>query len=169
MTYKGKDLINGKQVPSTPFSIYVVTDPSRDRMSVKVVLDTNFLLLASIFRGDVFEELDNRIGRRTEKIVLKPVYHELKRLSTDSNFRTRNQAETALQVIERGVLRVVDVDVGPSETVDELIARVAVLWKCLVATNDRALRKRLVKSGVPVAYLRQRNRVEVRGGTYSLL
>jgi len=43
-------------------------------MSVKVVLDTNFLLLASIFRGDVFEELDNRIGRRTEKIVLKPVY-----------------------------------------------------------------------------------------------
>jgi rRNA-processing protein FCF1 len=138
-------------------------------MSVKVILDTNFLLLASIFRGDVFEELDSRIGRRTEKIVLKPVYHELKRLSAEGGFKTRKQAERVLQVIERGVLQVVDVDVRPSETVDELIARVAMLWTCLVATNDRALRTRLVKSGVPVAYLRQRTRLEVRGGTHSLL
>lgn len=138
-------------------------------MSVKVVLDSNFLLLAPIFRGDVFEEVDSLIGRRTEKIVLKPVHHELKRLSKEGDLKTRKQAETVLTIIERGALRVVEVDLRPSETVDELIARVAVLWKCLVATNDRELRKRLVNSGVPVVYLRQRNRLEVRGGSYSLL
>ena len=138
-------------------------------MSVKVILDSNFLLLTPIFRGDLFEELDKLIGRRTIKIVLKPVYHELRRLSKEGNFKTRKQAETVLKIIERGNLRVVDMDLRSSETVDELIARVATLWKCLVATNDRELRKCLVKSGVPVAYLRQRNRLEVRGGSYSLL
>ncbi len=136
-------------------------------MPVKVVLDTNFLLLAPIFHGDVFKELDNRIGRRTEKIVLKPVYHELNRLSTEGSLKTRKQADAVLHMIEGGTLRVVDVDVKPSETVDDLIARIAASWKCFVATNDRVLRKRLVTSGVPVAYLRQGNRLEVRGGTYS--
>ena len=132
-------------------------------MSVKVILDANFLMLSPVFHGDVFEELDKSVGRRTEKIVLTPVYHELERISKEGNIKVRKQAEAALKRIEKDDFKSIDIELRSSETVDDLIVRVAMLWKCFVATNDRALRKRLIQSGVPVVYLRQRNRLEVKG------
>lgn len=132
-------------------------------MSVKVILDANFLMLSPVFHGDVFEELDKSVGRRTEKIVLTPVYQEIERISKEGNKKTRKQAETALKHIEKYNFKPVDIELKSSETVDDLIVRVATLWKCFVATNDRVLRKRLIQSGVPVVYLRQRTRLEVKG------
>ena len=132
-------------------------------MPVKVILDTNFLMLSPVFHGDVFEELDKSIGRRTEKIVLKPVYQELERISKKGDKKVRKQAETVLKQIEKDDFKSVDIELKSSETVDDLIVRIAILWKCFVATNDRALRKRLIISEIPVVYLRQRNRLEVKG------
>jgi len=132
-------------------------------MSVKVLLDANFLLLLPLFPGDVCEEVDKSIGRRAEKIVLTPVHHELERLSKEGPNKVRRQAEAALKQVEVGDVTLVDIAVRPSETVDDLIVRVATSWKCFVATNDRALRNRLIHAGVPVVYLRQRNRLEVKG------
>jgi rRNA-processing protein FCF1 len=132
-------------------------------MSVKVILDANFLMLSPVFHGDVFEELDKSVGRRTEKIVLTPVYQELERISKEGNSKVRKQAETVLKHIEKDDFKSIDIELRSSETVDDLIVRVATLWKCFVATNDRTLRKRLIQSGVPVVYLRQRNRLEVKG------
>jgi len=132
-------------------------------MPVKVILDSNFLMLSPVFHGDVFEELDKSIGRRTEKIVLSPVYQELERISKKGDKKVRKQAETALKHMEKDDFKSVDIELRSSETVDDLIVRVATLWKCFVATNDRALRKRLIQSEVPVVYLRQRNRLEVKG------
>ncbi|MEE8570871.1 MAG: PIN domain-containing protein [Candidatus Bathyarchaeia archaeon] len=132
-------------------------------MPVKVILDTNFLMLSPVFHGDVFEELDKSIGRRTEKIVLTPIYQELERISKKSDKKVRKQAETVLKHIENDDFKSVDIELKSSETVDDLIVRIATLWKCFVATNDRALRKRLIISEIPVVYLRQRNRLEVKG------
>jgi rRNA-processing protein FCF1 len=132
-------------------------------MPVKVILDANFLMLSPVFHGDVFEELDKSIGRRTEKIVLTPVYQELERISKKGDKKVSKQAATALKHIEKHDFKSVDIEMKSSETVDDLIVRIAKLWKCFVATNDRALRKRLIQSEVSVVYLRQRNRLEVKG------
>jgi len=132
-------------------------------MSVKVILDANFLMLSPVFHGDVFEELDKSVGRRTEKIVLTPVYQELERISKEGDSKVRRQTETVLKHVETADFKSVDIELKSSETVDDLIVRIASLWKCFVATNDRVLRKRLIQSGVPVVYLRQRNRLEVKG------
>jgi rRNA-processing protein FCF1 len=134
-----------------------------DIMSVKVILDANFLMLSPVFHGDILEELDKSIGRRTKKIVLTPVYQELERLSKEGNNKTRKQAKTTLKHIENYDLKPIDIELKSSETVDDLIVRVATSWKCFVATNDRTLRQRLIQSGVPVVYLRQRTRLEVKG------
>ena len=132
-------------------------------MPVKVILDSNFLMLFPRFLGDLLEELDKTIGRRTERIVLRPVFDELKRISMDDARKTRNQAEIVLKIVEKGDFKIVDVALKPMETVDELIVRTAETWKCPVATNDRELRRRLIEVGVPVVYLRQRNRLEIKG------
>ena len=132
-------------------------------MRPKVILDSNFLMLYPIFRGDIFEELDKIVGQRTEKIILTAVYDELRRISLEQGLKTRNQAEIVLRLIEKGEFRVIDMELKPSETVDELIARVSRKCKCFVATNDQELRKKLLKMRVPTVYLRQRNRLEIRG------
>jgi len=132
-------------------------------MPVKVILDANFLMLLPVFHGDVFEELNKSLGRRAEKIVLTPVYKELERISKKGDNKVRKQAEIVLKHIQSDDFISVDIELKPSETVDNLILRVATLWKCFVATNDRTLRKRLIQSEVPVVYLRQRNRLEVKG------
>ncbi len=137
-------------------------------MSVKVLLDANFLLFSPLFHGDVFEEMDQSIGRRTEKIVLRPVHQELERLSREGPNKVRKQADVALKRVEADDIALVDIGVKRAETVDDLIVRVATSWKCFVATNDRALRNRLIHAGVPVVYQRQRNRLEVKGTIASM-
>ena len=132
-------------------------------MPFKVLLDSNFLMLFPIFHGDLFEELDKVVNRKTEKIVIIPVYEELRRISLEGDTRSKKQAEMVLKFIEKGKFRFVNVELKPLEMVDELIARTAETWKCFVATNDRELRKRLTKLGVAIVYLRQRNRLEARG------
>ncbi|UCH02825.1 MAG: 30S processome protein Utp24 [Candidatus Bathyarchaeota archaeon] len=132
-------------------------------MMSKVILDSNFLMLFGTFRGDLFRELDNIVGRRVEKIILKPIYDELQKISLIGNSKTRKQALAALKIIDMKESTRVDIKLKQLETVDELIIRVAEMWKCLVATNDGELRKKLIKIGAPVIYLRQRNRLEVKG------
>jgi len=132
-------------------------------MISKVILDSNFLMLFGTFRGDLFRELDNIVGRRVEKIILKSVYDELQKISLIGNSKTRKQALAALKIIDMKESKLVDIKLKQLETVDELIIRVAEMWKCMVATNDGELRKKLIKIGVPVIYLRQRNRLEVKG------
>jgi rRNA-processing protein FCF1 len=132
-------------------------------MILKVILDSNFLMLSGIFRGDVFKELDDIIGRRIEKIILRPVYEELQTISSIGDSKTRKQALVALKIIDKKEFKLVDIKLKQFEAVDELIIRVAEMWKCPVATNDGELRKKLIKMGVTVIYLRQRKRLVVKG------
>lgn len=132
-------------------------------MLLKVIFDTNFLMLLSKNREFLLEQLNQAFGKKTEKIVLKPIYEELKQIFYNGNFKTRRQAKTALQLIDEGKFRLVNIDRKPAETVDELIVRVAMNEKYFVATNDKVLKKKLSKLGVRIVYIRQRNRIEVKG------
>lgn len=132
-------------------------------MPVKVILDSNFLILPSSFRGDIFEELDKIIGQTTEKIVLQPIYDELQRLSSVKSRKTEQQAKLALHLIEHHDVQISDIALKTGESVDGFILRIAQLWNCFVATNDRQLRNQLLEVGVPVVFLRQRTRLSVKG------
>ncbi len=99
-------------------------------------------------------------GRRIEVVLLSPVYEEVKGLSMRRGVK-RRQAETAIRYA--GKLKIVDCEIRPKETVDDLILRVATEWKCPVATNDRALRKRLKDINISVIYLRGKSHLEIDG------
>ncbi len=73
----------------------------------------------------------------------------------------RRHASLALKLAEK--CEVVPVKQGYEETHDDVIVRVASEWRCPVATNDGALRKRLRNISVPVIYLRQMSRLEMEG------
>jgi rRNA-processing protein FCF1 len=66
-----------------------------------------------------------------------------------------------LKLAER--CKIVDVERKVDESNDDLILRIAVEWRCPVATNDGELRGKLRRSGVPTVFLRQMSRLEVEG------
>ena len=129
--------------------------------TVKVIFDSNFFFIPAQFQLDIFEEMANLLNKRFDPILLSPTQKELQKLAREGSPKTRQQASLALKLAEK--CRVVHVEKGLKETDDDVIVRVAAEWKCPVATNDRELRKRLRKSGVPVIFLRQRRRLELDG------
>jgi rRNA-processing protein FCF1 len=135
--------------------------PDSEEEPVKVVLDANFFFVASHFKVDVFEELENLLNRRFEPILLSSTQKELQGLAESSSPKQRKQAQLALRLAEK--CRVVAVEKSLKETYDDVIVRVAAEWKSPVATNDRELRRRLRKVGVPVIFLRQKKRLEMEG------
>jgi rRNA-processing protein FCF1 len=128
---------------------------------LKVVLDSNFLFVPSQFHLDIFEELENLLNQRFEPIILSSTQKELQGLAESSSPKKRKQAQLALRLAEE--CHAVPAEKGLSETYDDVIVRVAAEWKSPVATNDRELRRRLRNLGVPVIFLRQKQRLELEG------
>ena len=133
-------------------------------MAIRVILDSNFLMIPTKFRLDIFEGLEKALNQRVEAIVPEPVYDELKRASVAKSPKQARQAREALKLAEK--TRIFKVDSRIEEPVDDVILRLAVEWNCPVATNDAELRKKLRKKSIPVIYLRQRSRLEVDGGRF---
>jgi len=135
--------------------------PDSEDEPIKVVLDANFFFVAAQFNVDVFEELANLLNRSFEPVLLSSTQKELQGLAESSSPKLWKHAQLALRLAEK--CSVVCVEKGLKETYDEVILRVAAEWKSPVATNDRELRKRLRKAGVPVIFLRQKRRLEMEG------
>ena len=128
---------------------------------LQVILDSNFLLLPTQFRLDIFEEVENLLSTRVEFLLPTPVYEELKQLSTIGGEKLRRQVHLALQLAKR--CRLVPVERLEGESVDDLIVRLAQTWRCPVATNDRELRRRLREKGIAVIFLRDFSHLELEG------
>jgi hypothetical protein len=126
-----------------------------------VIFDSNFLLVPSQFRLDIFEELTNLLNQRFEPVLLSPTYGELMKIAEKGSPKIRKQASLALKLAEK--CRIIQIEKGLEETHDDVIVRVATEWRCPVATNDRELRKKLRNRGVAVIFLRQRQRLELEG------
>ena len=127
-------------------------------MPVKIILDANFLMVPAQFGIDIFEEMTNLLNKKTEPTLLTPIYRELQKIAASKHPKRRLEARLALKLAEK--CRIVKTEPSADETVDDLIVRLAKKWKCLVATNDRELRKKLKKKAVPVIFLRQKTHLE---------
>ena len=128
---------------------------------VRVILDANFFFIPSQFNLDIFEELSKLLNQRFETILLSSTHKELQGLAESSAMKERKQAQLALILAEK--CRLIPIEKASDETYDDVIVRVATAWKSPVATNDRELRKRLRKFGVPVIFLRQKHRLALDG------
>ena len=127
-----------------------------------MLLDSNFLLVPILFGVDIFEEIPKLLDRDVDFILLRPVYEEMRRLAIEGSPKVRKEASSALD-LSRGRCRVMDFEAQEGEDVDDLLLRVAEELRCLVATNDGALRRRLRERGIPVIYLRQKSLLKIDG------
>lgn len=131
----------------------------RKKGTLKVIVDSNALFVPFQFQIDIFEELKTLLNRNSELILLSPIHEELEKIANKGSPKTRKQASSALKLAEKCTLY----ECGFAGSADDTIVRMAREWNCVVFTNDRALRKRLRDTGVPVVFLRQRHRLELEG------
>ncbi|MEM2904281.1 MAG: nucleotide-binding protein [Candidatus Bathyarchaeia archaeon] len=129
-------------------------------MPVKVLLDSNFLMMPAQFHVDVFQGIDAAINARTEYVILSETVEELKRLAAQPGRRGR-AAQLALDLAKR--CTVLPSRAKPGKSTDELILETAQEGRLIVATNDSALKRRLRAVGIPVLYLRKKAYVAFQG------
>jgi len=130
-------------------------------VTLRIILDTNFLFVPSQFKIDIFEDMMNLLNQRFEPVLLSTTYSELRKMASEGSPKLRRQAAVALKLAEK--CSVVEVEKNQKETNDDVILRIAAQWKCPVATNDKALKQRLRNISIPVIYLRQKSRLELEG------
>ncbi|MEM1515271.1 MAG: hypothetical protein QXH24_04385 [Candidatus Bathyarchaeia archaeon] len=125
-----------------------------------VILDTNFLMLPFQFKIDIFDEIERFIGR-FEPIVLSTTLDELKKISNSRSAKISKLALSAIELTKK--CRIMEVNVRPEESYDDVLLRIAKENNCIVATNDRNLIKRLRKAGITIIYLRKKTHLQAEG------
>ncbi len=113
---------------------------------------------------DIFEELKKLLNQKFDPVLLHPTYQEILRIAEHGPPKLRRQASLALELAEK--CSIISVETYCGENADDTILRVAKEWRCAVATNDRELRKRLRREGVPNIFLRQRAYLAMEGSIH---
>ena len=114
---------------------------------MKVLLDTNFLLLPNQFGVDIFRYLEYY-----DIFTLSSCLDELKKIGRGKG-KDGRAAKVALKLIEQNKMKVIK---SSEKTTDRAILQYAIDEKCTVATNDKELIKALKNRGIKIIRLRQK-------------
>lgn len=120
---------------------------------MKVIIDTNGLMIPVQFKVDIFTELQ-RLGYN-EFMVPQAVVNELDKLARKSRGADKTAAKVAISLARRCEI------IDETGVADDVIVKLASGLGIAVLTNDIELRGRLRRKGVTVIQLRQRNRLEI--------
>lgn len=113
-----------------------------------MLLDANALMVPEQFGVDIFSEM-LRLGY-SECLVPGPVLRELRYLTERADKgHEKVAAKVALGLAERCEV------ISSGENADIALEDLAIREKAAVFTNDRELKKRLIRRGITVIYLRQ--------------
>ncbi len=118
---------------------------------MKVIIDTNALMIPIQFNVDIFDELQ-RLGF-DEFVVPKAVLDELDTLVERSRGKDKMAAKVARSLADR--CEAVDI----TGFADDVIVELAENSGAAVLTNDIQLKNRLLEKDITVVYLRQKNRL----------
>ena len=124
---------------------------------MKILLDTNALMMPAQFRIDLFDELHALIGV-FDAVVLSGVIKELAGLSRAKG-RSGAAARHGLVLAEK--CTIVESGNLKSESVDAQMIEYAAMNACMVVTNDRRIRDALFTRGIGVISLRNQKKLEI--------
>jgi rRNA-processing protein FCF1 len=121
---------------------------------MKVLLDTNFMLLPSRHKIDIYTEIKRLVPEEHTLATLSSAVKELRQL--EGLTRDGLAAKVGLALLENK-----KVEILPSEGfVDDALVKYASENKSIVCTNDRELKRRLRKAKAGIIYMRGKNHLE---------
>jgi uncharacterized protein len=131
------------------------------KKTLKVLLDTNFLMIPLRFGVDIFSEMTSLLEGVVEPIVTRSVIDEIHLLMHEAKPSFNRELEFALKMSLQ--CTVIDDERRLHEKVDDSLIRIAVDNGFIVGTTDADLRRKLRAVGIPALYLRQSNRLCIEG------
>ena len=134
-------------------------------LPLPVILDTNFLTIPAQFGVDIFSEAERLLERHVEFVLLESVLSEIKSNLERAGRTDERLFRVALDLTER--CKIVGIDqFTKGSNVDDQLLEYASSVKGVLATNDRELRNRASKLGIPVLMLRGKNHLELEGAIF---
>lgn len=124
----------------------------------RIILDTNFLLIPAQFRVDIFSEINRICSFSYELVVLDKTIDELNSIVGKQKGRNKAAARLALKLLKAKKVKVVKTENEGS--VDEIIPK-TITKDDVIATQDKALKKKILKKGSKVIILRQKKYLEM--------
>jgi rRNA-processing protein FCF1 len=129
---------------------------------VKVIFDTNFLMMPAQFNVDVFWEISRLLSSKYELFVPDKVIIELETIAKKGKLKEKKAAKIGLALAkDLGVLKTEGSE--PDEAILSLVDR-----NVVVCTNDKRLRNMVKEKGGGVIFLRQKKYLEHEGGGVGL-
>nr|MCK4929559.1 nucleotide-binding protein [Nanoarchaeota archaeon] len=119
----------------------------------KVILDTNFLLIPGQFKVDIFTEIEKLMSEPFVLCIVDKALAELNKLTVAGKEKDRFAAKLALVLIRQKNLKTLRS--FSKKSVDDIIVKKADN-NTFIATQDKALRKRLKLKQAKIIGLRQK-------------
>ena len=128
---------------------------------LKVVLDTNMLMLPIQLNINITAELDKLLELKYEIVIPEGVIDELKKLLNISNPKTRRIAKFALELAKK--FKIIPLRPKVGESTDQLLVQLAKKKDYIICTCDNELRRKIREVGAPVIFLRQMSHLVIEG------
>lgn len=123
----------------------------------KIIIDTNFLMIPWQFRVDIFSEFNRICNFNYKLFIFDQSINELKKIIKDQSGKNKKAAQLALKLVK---LKNIGIIKSQNENVDSLILNRS-SKEDIVATQDKNLKKELLKKGISVIILRQKKYLEL--------
>lgn len=126
-------------------------------MAVKIIIDTNFLLIPSQFKVDIFDEIERLMTEPYELYIIDKTVDELNNIMETQRGKDKAAAKLALGLLERYPIQSLNTpETERHLNVDNLIVKRVKAGKYVVATQDMALKRRLGCHNAQLIVLRQK-------------
>lgn len=125
-------------------------------MKKKVIIDTNFLLIPSQFKIDIFSEIERIMTLPYELFVLDKSIDELNKIIKQQRGKDKTAAKLALQLIE-GKVNIIKTEEG---LVDDLIVELADN-NTFVCTQDKELKQRVKEKCGKLISMKQKQYLDI--------
>ena len=123
---------------------------------MKVIIDTNFLLIPYLYKVDIFEEVSSLVHDNT-LCIMEGTEAELLSIAEHQAGKDKRAALFAIRYLDRFH----KIPASQGKTVDEAILSLAKKEGIIVATQDQDLKRALHKIGRKLIVLRQKNHLEL--------
>jgi len=123
-------------------------------MKKKVILDTNFLLIPGQFKVDIFTQIEKLMEYPFVLCTVDKTTTELNKLAAAGKQKDKFASKLALVMIRQKNLKTLQ-SFGSKKSVDDIIVKKSDS-NTYIATQDKALRKRVRAKGAKIIGLRQK-------------
>ena len=136
---------------------------------LKIIFDTNFLLIPGSLKVDIFSEISRIIDEPYELYIVDKTIEELNNIIENQKGKYKEYAKIALQIIEQKNIKVIDVKQKSlymkydfdDHIVDDILLKIAD-ENTIIATQDKELKKKISLKGIKTIILRNKKHLELR-------